>query len=1573
MNKVFKTFFSKKLNRIVIASERSKAVGKSSSKTNTVIFTALLFQAPLALAYSNGIETGVSNIAIGESALTTGKSSIALGTGAIAIGSNLSLEQLNELLNQQKSLVSDINSIRTDISSKESSYSALLDTVYKVERNLNIIKDLDQSLSSEQSKTNDLSSAWNITNLELKEKSNVVSEKLKILNSIDLSKITPTWQEDGGLDGLANQLMTSVENGTNISFGLDFYKDYITKYINVEKNINYDANRYDAVAGNPIDAYYGGIVDNGFNSNEKVIRFNTPLKSVDMQFYMTIDANAYYSESAFDFIVTKQNQHLLDFQNNFDNKIENLKQSDEILSSLLTDEYVTKLKTDIQNQFDTNARTIRKLELDKILRNQSETDPTFATLFKERQDLITQGVGSTTLNKITKDYSDLLISYKNDRLTSIQQENALNVNKIKDALNSELSDVKSRMDSIDLKLKNNKALIADYEKEIANRQPTPEELEAYNKAKLVEAELEAEKKKLSEREQALKDVQGDLADGQNATAMGTDAIATGQNSQAFGTRASALGQDTIAFGTDAKAQKAGSIAIGANSEANAQENDVAIGKGSKTALVVQTPKSIIDGKEYSFAGSAPASTFSIGSLGNERTLTNLAAGQVNGSSTDAVNGSQLFSVITALESNSSLDQLNLKYSDLDKNHVNLAGSDGTTLSNLNDGEISLNSKDAINGGQLFNVNDKLETNINIVSGIQTDITNIQNSDLKSVKYNTDNSAIILTGLNGTKISNLDDGVSDTDAVNLRQLNNVDQKVEGFNSNLTTQITNTNTLIGTTKDQLNTQIIDTNTRIDTTKDQLNTQIIDTNTLIGTTKDQLNTQIFNTNTLIGTTKDQLNTQITDTNTRIDTTKDQLAAQIDTTKNELVNTGLNFVSNTGQVVNRKLGQQLSIVGGADVDESLSSAENVITRSTDNGIKIELLKDVKFDTANIGGNILNQQGLFIAKGPSITVDGVNAGSKKITNVANGEAPTDAVNVSQLNNVDQKVEGFNSNLTTQITNTNTLIGTTKDQLNTQITDTNTLIGTTKDQLNTQIINTNTLIGTTKDQLNTQITDTNTRIDTTKDQLAVQIDTTKNELVNTGLNFVSNTGQVVNRKLGQQLSIVGGADVDESLSSAENVITRSTDNGIKIELLKDVKFDTANIGGNILNQQGLFIAKGPSITVDGINAGSKKITNVANGEASTDAVNKGQLDDLITNQNTIDVSAVKYDSSTKDSINLQGKNGTTISNLKDGVSDTDAVNLRQLNNVDQKVEGFNSNLTTQITNTNTLIGTTKDQLNTQIIDTNTRIDTTKDQLNTQIIDTNTLIGTTKDQLNTQIFNTNTLIGTTKDQLNTQITDTNTRIDTTKDQLAAQIDTTKNELVNTGLNFVSNTGQVVNRKLGQQLSIVGGADVDESLSSAENVITRSTDNGIKIELLKDVKFDTANIGGNILNQQGLFIAKGPSITVDGVNAGSKKITNVANGEASTDAVNKGQLDDLVANQNALDGSNVKYDSSTKDSINLQGKNGTTISNLKDGVSDTDAVNLRQLNNVDQKVEDFNSNLTTQITNTNTLIDTTKNEW
>ncbi|HFG6966585.1 TPA: trimeric autotransporter adhesin Ata [Acinetobacter baumannii] len=693
----------------------------------------------------------------------------------------------------------------------------------------------------------------------------------------------------------------------------------------------------------------------------------------------------------------------------------------------------------------------------------------------------------------------------------------------------------------------------------------------------------------------------------------------------------------------------------------------------------------------------------------------------------------------------------------------------------------------------------------------------------------------------------------------------------------------------------------------------------------------------------------------------------------------------------------------------------------------------------------------------------------RRITNVEDGSADSDAVTVRQLKNVDSRVNQNTSNIgknTQNITNLNQKLDDTKTNLGNQIADTNKNLNDAKKDLGNQITDTNTKLNTTKDQLTTQINDTKTELNNTigntKTELNSKIDNTKTELENKGLNFAGNSGTDVHRKLGDKLNIVGGAaaSTPAAKTSGENVITRTTQDGIQIELLKDSKFDSLTTGNTTLNTNGLTIKEGPSITKEGINAGGKKITNVADGINAKDAVNKSQLDNLAAKQNATDDAAVKYDDAkTKDKVTLKGKDGTVLDNVKAGhISSTskEAVNGGQIHKISNSIKnsiGGNTvvNPDGSLT-TNNIGGTGKNNINdaiSEVKNTATKAKTTVTEGNNIVVketvnkdgSTNYEVSTKKDltldsvTAGDSVLNHNGLTikdgpSVTRDGINAggkKITDvsngviaqnskdavnggqihnnstsiknsiggntvvnpdgsltTNNIGGTGKNNINDAIKSVDekvtngvNDLTQKGLNFGANDqkttqGKAVHRKLGDTINIVGGADAKtaEDKTSGENIITRTTEDGVKIEMLKDVKFDSVNVGGHVLNQQGLIIKGGPSITVNGINAGGKQITNVADGINAKDAVNKGQLDKQINEVKDQIGKDigklsdhaVQYDKDKngnvdKNSVTLGGgEKGTNLKNVADGKvaeGSKDAVNGGQLWNVQNQV-DKNSN-------------------
>ncbi|MBJ9484501.1 trimeric autotransporter adhesin Ata [Acinetobacter baumannii] len=1101
-----------------------------------------------------------------------------------------------------------------------------------------------------------------------------------------------------------------------------------------------------------------------------------------------------------------------------------------------------------------------------------------------------------------------------------------------------------------------------------------------------------------------------------SSAFGMTSKATGDASSAFGVMSNASGKGAAAFGAVAQATGDGASAMGINSLASGT-NSTAIGSGNKPGEGAKAT-----GNSSAAIGSgAQATGDNSAAIGKGAEATNENAAAVGGGAKAT-----------------------------GKNAAAIGG--GAIADQENAVSVGQGAQSLVEGGVALGARSKVEAKNSVALGQDAVATEATGTSFLTNHDASQSNGVISVGSAGKerRITNVEDGSADSDAVTVRQLKNVDGRVNQNTSNISKNaqnITNLNQKLDDTKTDLGNQITDTNKNLNDAKKDLGNQITDTNTKLNTTKDQLTTQINDTKTELNNT--------------IGNTKTELNSKIDNTKTELENKGLNFAGNSGADVHRKLGEKLNIVGGAAASTPVakSSGENVISRTTKDGIQIELLKDSKFDSVTTGNTTLNTNGLTIKEGPSITKDGINAGSKQITNVADGINAKDAVNVDQLTKVKENLNG-------KITDTNNQLNDAKKDLGNQIADTNKNLNDAKKDLGNQITDTNTKLNTTKDQLTTQINDTRTELNNTigntKTELNSKIDSTKTELENKGLNFAGNSGTDIHRKLGEKLNIIGGAaaSTPAAKTSGENVITRTTKDGIQIELLKDSKFDSVTTGNTTLNTNGLTIKEGPSITKDGINAGGKQITNVADGINAKDAVNKSQLDNLVAKQNATDDAAVKYDDAkTKDKVTLKGKDGTVLDNVKAGhISSTskEAVNGSQIHNISNSIKnsiGGNTvvNPDGSLT-TNNIGGTGKNNINdaiSEVKNTATKAKTTVTEGDNIVVketvnkdgSTNYEVSTKKDlTLNSvttgdSVLNNNGLTikdgpSITKDGINAggkKITDvangviaqnskdavnggqvhhisnsiknsiggntvvnpdgsltTNNIGGTGKNNINDAIKSVDekvtngvNDLTQKGLNFGANDqkttqGKAVHRKLGDTINIVGGADAKtaEDKTSGENIITRTTEDGVKIEMLKDVKFDSVNVGGHVLNQQGLIIKGGPSITVNGINAGGKQITNVADGINAKDAVNKGQLDKQINEVKDQIGKDigklsdhaVQYDKDKngnvdKNSVTLGGgEKGTNLKNVADGKvaeGSKDAVNGGQLWNVQNQV-DKNSN-------------------
>ena len=310
-----------------------------------------------------------------------------------------------------------------------------------------------------------------------------------------------------------------------------------------------------------------------------------------------------------------------------------------------------------------------------------------------------------------------------------------------------------------------------------------------------------------------------------------------------------------------------------------------------------------------------------------------------------------------------------------------------------------------------------------------------------------------------------------------------------------------------------------------------------------------------------------------------------------------GMKYGGDTGAVIKKKLNEQVNVVGGITDESKLTTDDNIgVVSDGSNNLKVRLAKDVKLNSVTAGNVVMDTTGFYVKKMTrtpagtvSLTADGLNNGGNKIANIAAGEADTDAVNVSQLKKAA-------AGATTKVA----------DGKNTTVTS-----ETNADGSKTYHVNLNDDI--------TLGTDPSKQISIKGSEGTIKAgQVTVNGTAGTVNGLTNKTWDPNNITSGQaatedQLKVVSGqAGKHSSVTAGSNIsVTTGTNaNGgteYKVAVVDTPTFKTVTTGNTVMSNSGLTIKNGPSITQTGVDAGGKRITNVAAGKADTDAVNVGQL------------------------------------------------------------------------------------------------------------------------------------------------------------------------------------------------------------------------------------------------------------------------------------------------------------------------------------------------------------------------------
>lgn len=348
------------------------------------------------------------------------------------------------------------------------------------------------------------------------------------------------------------------------------------------------------------------------------------------------------------------------------------------------------------------------------------------------------------------------------------------------------------------------------------------------------------------------------------------------------------------------------------------------------------------------------------------------------------------------------------------------------------------------------------------------------------------------------------------------------------------------------------------------------------------------------------------------------------------------------------------MSLLGGADGDKLSDNNIGVVADAANNKMTVKLAKDVtglnsitsknvNAETVKAGDTTVNNQGVTIAGGPSVTKEGINANGTKITNVAAGDVnsmSTDAVNGSQLYQTNQNVKAAKTvvkagrNVT--VDSSTGADGQSVYTVNADLSSVASAIGGTSSvDTKTGAVKAGlTVNGNTYNNVQDAVNAANTTVSSTDGSVKVtptnntngshnydvSVDYSK-VAENAAISYKANnsTAQTVTLKKG--LDFTNGKNTTASVG-ADGVVKYDLNDDINLNSVtaKTIKGDTIKAGDTTITTDGMTITNGPSITKTGIDAGSKKITNVADGDispTSKDAINGGQLVSYVAANKTI--------------------------------------------------------------------------------------------------------------------------------------------------------------------------------------------------------------------------------------------------------------------------------------------------------------------------------------------------------------------
>ena len=1087
----------------------------------------------------------------------------------------------------------------------------------------------------------------------------------------------------------------------------------------------------------------------------------------------------------------------------------------------------------------------------------------------------------------------------------------------------------------------------------------------------------------------IKKVTAGTVKGNTAGAFGNKNTITTDNAYAVGNNSTASADGAMILGSTASVTGKNGVALGNNTKV-ANENAVAIGNGSETAAAVATQSATINGEAHNFAGVNPTSTVSVGKAGAERTITNVAAGRISATSTDAINGSQLYAMTTEIDKgvvyagdvkaaaapdnkftqklgaqtnivggvtdesklsdnnigvvSNGTDTLNVKLAKdlnvdsvttgttvINNNGLTVGGksfitpnginANNASITNVADGNVAPNSKDAVNGGQLNEVKElagkhtivKVDGQENRTDGnlliAKTDNNGQATYDLKL----NDNLAIGkegptgkdgsigVKGKDGSAVAiNGKDGSIDLNGANGANgltMKSGDAKPAVDGTGITRLVLEENGVkhnVATLDDGLQFTGNNENT---VNKHKLNTLVkVQGEGVTQADSDNFASASGNINVKANGT-DKLELQLAKNLKNLDSvTAAKTVKAGDAVMGGQTVTNAGGDNETGNYVtglDNKTWNPDKIVSGRAATED--QVKDAIAAQTATGLKFD---------ANVGGVKTNKLGsTVLVKGEGTAADNDYSGENIKTFITQDNDGNTTINVKMnrsllADSIKVNKKGKDAKDGVTLTGPDGANGTDgkvgisgkdgKDAVSMSGKDGIGHIGLNgKDGRNADMI----VDKGTSDLDGNEIT----RIKYTDENGTPHEVATKDD----GMMYGGDSGTVIKKKLNSQVNVKGGITDENLLTDEDNIGVVSDGNDtLKLRLARDLQglksatFKNGNVN-TVINGDGMTITEttpagnnSVSLTKDGLNNGGKKITNIAEGTDPNDAVNVNQLKKAtdaatttVTAGNNITVTpttnpngSTNYEVGLKDQVTLGSDPTKQIA--FDGTTGT----IKAGDKV--TIDGNKGNITAGKVAIDGENGIIKAGDKVTIDGKDGKIDAGKIAVDGKDGYVTGLENKTFDPANIVSGR-----AATEDQLKAS-----------HDSLNQKITNMGDEITKKGMDFAGNTGEF-HRDLGQKVTIKGeGTEADDKYSGENIKTVADKDGNITIKMAKDIKAD--------------------SVTANTVNGGTVNADKVKVGKSGPDGV-------TITGPNGADGTDGKVGVSGKDgkdAVSMSGKDG-----------------------------------------------------